>query len=112
MLFIALTEWTSKVNNTGKSHVLTIKEKSLVTQCMVAVIPDIQTQEDSDALGRNSGSKLFQTEELGTDRRCDCQIALGKECSQCKLYKERNHTEGHVLIVIVTKTYFFLKSTL
>ena len=45
MLFIALTEWTSKVNNTGKSHVLTIKEKSLVTQCMVAVIPDIQTQE-------------------------------------------------------------------
>ena len=41
MLFIALTEWTSKVNNAGKKSYRTIEENGLVTQRMVAVIPDI-----------------------------------------------------------------------
>ena len=42
MLFIALPKRILQ----GKSHVLTIEKKGHVTQCMVAVIPDIQTQED------------------------------------------------------------------
>ena len=46
MLFIALTEWTSTVNNTGKKSCTNYWKKGHVTQCMVAVIPDIQTQED------------------------------------------------------------------
>ena len=40
------------------------------------------------------------------------KLRLAKNAIKCKLYKERNHTEGHVLIVIITNTYFFLKSTL
>ena len=81
---------------------------------MVAAIPDIETQGDFSPKHWDEirDQSVFKTEELGMDRRCDCQIALGKECNGCKLCKERNHTEGHVLIAIVTKTHFFLKSSL
>ena len=108
MLFIALTEWTSKVNNAGKKSYRTIEENGLVTQRMVAVIPDIQTQEDlsPNHWGEIWDQSVFQIEELDMNRRCDCQIVLGKECNKCKIYKERNYTEGHVLILIVTKNLF------
>ena len=75
---------------------------------MVAVIPDIQTQEDlsPNHWGEIWDQSVFQKEELDMNRRCDCQIVLGKECNKCKIYKERNYTEGHVLILIVTKNFF------
>ena len=86
MLFIALPKWILQ----GKSHVLTIEEKNIVTQCIAAVILDIQTQEDLSPKHWDEirDQSVFQTKELGMDRRCDCQIALGKECNKCKLYKE------------------------
>ena len=57
---------------------------------MVAAIPDIETQGDFSPKHWDEirDQSVFQTEELGMDRRCDCQIALGKECNKCKLYKE------------------------
>ena len=78
------------MNITGKSHVLSIEEKNIVTQCIAAVILDIQTQEDLSPKHWDEirDQSVFQIEELGMDRRCDCQIALGKECNKCKLYKE------------------------
>ena len=61
-----------------------------MTQCIAAVILDIQTQEDlsSKHWDEIRDQSVFQTKELGMDRRCDCQIALGKECNKSKLCEE------------------------
>ena len=61
-----------------------------MTQCIAAVILDIQTQEDLSPKHWDEirDQSVFQTEELGMDRRCDCQIARGKECNKSKLCEE------------------------
>ena len=81
---------------------------------MVAVIPDIQTQEDLlQSTGVKFGIKaFFKQMNLAWMVAVIVKLRLAKNAIKCKLYKERNHTEGHVLIVIITNTYFFLKSTL
>ena len=59
---------------------------------MVAVIPDIETQEDLSPKhwDETRNQSVFQTEERGMDRRCDCQIALensaiGANCTKSEI---------------------------